>query len=615
MYTAQQEKPEVTVKFAGDSGDGMQVAGIQFSFESALEGYDIATYPDYPAEIRAPRGTLYGVSGFQVRFGSNKILTPGDYVDVLVAMNPAALRRTLHQLKPGGLIIADKESFEDKRDLRLAGYETNPLESKELTQNYKVIAIPITSLVRKALENSPLSVRERDRTRNMFVLGLVFWIFNRDLSIAERLIKEKFAKKHQIAEANLVVLRAGYHLGETIELGIPRIHVKRATLPPGVYRSITGNQALALGLLTASHLSGLPLFFSSYPITPASDVLHEMARYLSHKVTVIQTEDEIAAISSAIGAAFAGALAATATSGPGFSLMAEALGLAVMSELPLLVIDIQRAGPSTGMPTKPEQADLLQALFGRHGEAPLVVVAPAMPADCFDMVIEAARLATTHMVPVVILSDLYLANGAQPWRIPLLDALPRWTPHFWNHDKDYQPYLRDENMARWWVPAGTPHLQHVVGGLEKEHITGKVSYDPTNHQKMVHLRRQKVEKVAEDIPPQRLTGGTEDGQLAVVGWGSTYGVIASVVEELNREGYSVGHIHIRYLNPLPPNLSELLSRYQKIICVEMNEGQLAFYLQGKLCIKAERFNKVQGVPIGHQELKKALLNTLKSIES
>lgn len=611
MQEIQQEKPEITVKFAGDSGDGMQLAGIQFSFESALEGYDIATYPDYPAEIRAPRGTLYGVSGFQVRFGSNKILTPGDYVDVLVAMNPAALKRTLHQLKPGGIIIADKETFEDQRNLRLAGYTSNPLESDEL-RNYKIIAIPITSLVRKALENSPLSVRERDRTRNMFVLGLVFWIFDRDLSIAEKLIKEKFGKKTEIAEANLTVLRAGYHLGETIELGIPRIRVKHATLPPGLYRSITGNQATALGLLTASHLSGLPLFFSSYPITPASDVLHEMARYQFDNVTVIQTEDEIAAICSAIGAAFAGALAATATSGPGFSLMAEALGLAVMTELPLLVIDIQRAGPSTGMPTKPEQADLLQALFGRHGEAPLVVVAPATPADCFDMVIEAARLATTHMVPVVMLSDLYLANGAQPWRIPRLDTLPRWTPHFWNNGNDYQPYLRDKNLARWWVPAGTPDLQHVVGGLEKEHITGKVSYDPTNHQEMVHLRKKKVEKIAEDIPPQDVSTGVPEGDLAVVGWGSTYGVIASVVEELCKGGYSIGHVHIKYLNPLPSNLSEVLGKYRRVLCVEMNEGQLAFYLQGRLGIKAERYNKVQGVPIGHEELKQAVLKILKS---
>ncbi len=606
-----EERPSVTVRFAGDSGDGMQLAGINFSFESALEGHDIATFPDYPAEIRAPRGTLYGVSGFQVRFGKEEILTSGDEVDVLVAMNPAALKRTLHLLKEGGILIADSDAF-DVKNLRLAGYESNPLEDESLKLQYKVLSLPITSLVREALKDSPLSVKVKDRTRNMFVLGLVFWIFGRDLNIAKELIKKKFSNKPDILEANMKVLEAGYHLGETMEIEIPRIKVSKASLPKGRYRTITGNQATALGLVTASKLSGLPLYFVSYPITPASDILHDMAKYRYMDIVAIQAEDEIAAISSVVGAAFGGSIAVTATSGPGLSLMSEALGLAVMTELPVIVIDVQRAGPSTGMPTKPEQADLLQAMFGRHGEAPLIVLASATPADNFYMAIEAVRLATTHITPVILLSDLYLANGAEPWIIPDVDKLPKWEPHFWKGNGSYKPYMRDEEtLARWWAIPGMERAQHVVGGLEKEDISGNVSYDPLNHENMVKMRLEKVKRVAEDIPLQDVNTGKEEGDLAIVGWGSTYGVIRSVVKQLVKEGYSVGHVHIRYLNPFPKNLKEVLTRFKKILVVEMNMGQLAFLLRGAFLLNVHQFNKVQGVPITERELKQTALKLLK----
>ncbi len=606
-----QEKPSVTVRFAGDSGDGMQLAGINFSFESALEGHDIATFPDYPAEIRAPRGTLYGVSGFQVRFGREEVLTAGDEVDVLVAMNPAALKRTLHLLKEGGILIADSDAF-DAKNLRLAGYDTNPLENDDLKKKYKVLSLPITSLVREALKDSPLSVKLKDRTRNMFVLGLVFWIFSRDLDIAKDLIRRKFANKPEILSANLKVLEAGYYLGETLEIEIPKIKVSKASLPEGRYRTITGNQATALGLITASKLSGLPLYFVSYPITPASDILHDMARYRYMDVVAIQAEDEIAAISSAIGAAYGGAIGVTATSGPGLSLMSEALGLAVMTELPVIVIDVQRAGPSTGMPTKPEQADLLQAMFGRHGEAPLIVLASATPSDNFYMAIEAVRLATTHITPVILLSDLYLANGAEPWIIPDVNNLPKWKPHIWRGNGDYKPYMRDEEtLARWWAIPGTEGAQHVVGGLEKEDVTGNVSYDPVNHEKMVRLRLEKVKRVADDIPEQEVTTGVPEGDLVIVGWGSTYGVIRSVVKQLVEQGYSVGHVHIRYLNPFPSNLQEVLGRFKKILVVEMNMGQLAFLLRGTFLMNVYQFNKVQGVPITERELMSEALKLLK----
>ncbi|NPA35064.1 MAG: 2-oxoacid:acceptor oxidoreductase subunit alpha [Chlorobi bacterium] len=606
-----EERPSVTVRFAGDSGDGMQLAGINFSFESALEGHDIATFPDYPAEIRAPRGTLYGVSGFQVRFGKEEILTSGDEVDVLVAMNPAALKRTLHLLKEGGILIADSDAF-DAKNLRLAGYEFNPLEDEILKQKYRVLSLPITSLVREALKDSPLSVKAKDRTRNMFVLGLVFWIFGRDLNIAKELIKKKFANKPDVLDANLKVLEAGYYLGETMDIEVPKIKVAKASLPRGRYRTITGNQATALGLVTASKLSGLPLYFVSYPITPASDILHDMAKYRYMDIVAIQAEDEIAAISSAIGAAFGGSIAVTATSGPGLSLMSEALGLAVMTELPVIVIDVQRAGPSTGMPTKPEQADLLQAMFGRHGEAPLIVLASATPADNFYMAIEAVRLATTHITPVILLSDLYLANGAEPWIIPNVETLPKWEPHLWKGNGEYKPYMRDEEtLARWWAIPGMEGAQHVVGGLEKEDVTGNVSYDPLNHEKMVKLRLEKVKRVAEDIPLQEVNTGKEEGDLAIVGWGSTYGVIRSVVKQLVEEGYSVGHVHIKYLNPFPKNLKDVLTRFKKILVVEMNMGQLAFLLRGTFLLDVHQFNKVQGVPITERELKQTALKLLK----
>jgi len=586
---------DVTIRFAGDSGDGMQLAGTQFTTATAMVGNDLSTFPDYPAEIRAPAGTTYGVSGFQIRFGATDILTPGDLCDVLVAMNPAALKVNLKLLRPGGIIIANVDGFTEK-NLKLAGYTSNPLEDGSLRQ-YEVYPINITKLTEATLEDLKLSPKVVDRTKNFFALGLMFWMFSRPMEPTIEWITKRFAKEPALVEANLRVLRAGYHYGDSTEIFTSRYRVKPAPLPPGKYRNISGNEAVALGLIAAAHRAHLQLFLGSYPITPASDILHELSRYRAYDVKTFQAEDEIAGITSAIGASFAGALAATTTSGPGLSLKLEALGLAVMTELPLIVIDVQRGGPSTGLPTKTEQGDLLQAMYGRHGEAPLPVLAARSPADCFDTVFEGARIALKYMTPVIVLTDGYLGNGSEPWRIPNPNDLPDLTPSFSTDPSTFKPYLRDEKtLARPWALPGTPGLEHRIGGLEKKHIDGTISYDPDNHDLMVRLREEKIERIVNDIPPQTVDGD-EEGELLVVGWGSTYGAIRSAVHRKRSEGKSVSHLHIRYLNPFPRNLGEILYRFKHILVVEINRGQLLKLLRAKYLVPALGYHRVAGLPI------------------
>jgi 2-oxoglutarate/2-oxoacid ferredoxin oxidoreductase subunit alpha len=592
-----------TVRFCGDSGDGMQLAGSQLTTTSAILGNDVATFPDFPAEIRAPRGTLAGVSGFQIHFASKEIFTPGDEVHALVAMNPAALKTNLNSLVSGGILIVNKEAF-DKKGLEQAGYKSNPLEDGSLG-GYQLFSVDMTKLTRLAVEGLGLSVKEADRCRNFFAMGLVFWLYNRPLDPTLRYIDEKFGKRADIAEANRRALMAGYNYGETTEAMPNQYVVDKAELPPGKYRSITGNQAIAWGLIAAAHLSKHSLFYGSYPITPASDILHELARHKNFGVMTFQAEDEIAAVTAAVGAAFTGALSATASSGPGIALKQEALGLAVMLELPLLVINVQRGGPSTGLPTKTEQADLLQALFGRNGECPVPVLAARSPADCFDVVHEAWRIAARYMTPVFILSDGYLANGAEPWQIPQTAQLPTLEiahpgPAAEN-GQPFLPYARDERLARPWALPGTPGLMHRIGGLEKQDVTGNVSYDPANHQHMVDLRARKVARIADDLPPQEVYGPSE-GKLLVLSWGGTYGACATAVRRLLAEGESVAHAHLRYLNPLPANLRELVARYDQVLLPELNSGQLRMIVRNEFLIDAIGLNKVQGQPFTVAEL-------------
>ncbi len=598
-------RDEVTIKFAGDSGDGMQLTGMLFTDNTALTGSDLATFPDFPAEIRAPAGTLPGVSGFQIHFGSKKIYTPGDEYDVLVAMNAAALKTNLSRVRKGGTIIANTDGF-DAKNLRLAKYETNPLEDDSL-KDYELYAIPITKLTREALADSPLGTKEKDRSKNMFVLGFLLWRYSRKLDSVERFLEAKFGGKPEVLQANLKVLRAGYHFGETTETFTTTYQVKAAPLPRGTYRSIMGNQALVLGLVAAAKKSGLELFYGSYPITPASDILHQLASYRHLGVKTFQAEDEIAAICAAIGAAYGGALAVTGTSGPGIALKSEAMGLAVMLELPLVVCDIQRGGPSTGLPTKTEQADLLQVLYGRNGECPMPVLAARSPADAFEAAFEACRIALQHMTPVVLLSDGYIANGAEPWRFPKAADLPHIQVRFAaakaeENGQPFLPYARDERLVRPWALPGTPGLAHRIGGLEKEHLTGNVSYDPDNHERMVQLRQQKVDKLADYLPPQQLEAGPEEGELLLLGWGSTFGVIESVTRQLLDEGYKVAHAHLRYLKPFPRNLGEMLQRYRKVVVPEINCGQLAHVLRAEFLVPIVSFNRVRGVPISFNEL-------------
>ena len=597
---------DVVIKFAGDSGDGMQLTGTQFTNNTAMLGIDLATFPDFPAEIRAPQGTLPGVSGFQVRFSSDRIFTPGDLSDVLVAMNAAALKNNLPGLKKGGKIIANVDGF-DAKNLRLANYPdgVNPLENGSL-EGYEVIKIDVTKITREALKDFEMGTKEKDRAKNMFVLGFLYWMYNRSMDNTIRFLNEKFSKKPDILNSNIKVLQAGYNYGDTTETFTTRYLVEKAKMPAGHYRSIMGNQALAYGLLAASQKSGLQLFLGSYPITPASDILHELSRHKSFGVKTFQAEDEIAAISSAIGASYGGSLGVTTTSGPGMALKSEAMGLAVMLEIPLIICNIQRGGPSTGLPTKTEQSDLLQSYYGRNGECPMPIVSASTPIDCFDAVYEAVRISVQHMTPVILLSDGYIANGAEPWLYPeSKDLAPievRFKKELGDHEEVFQPYLRDEKLVRHWAIPGFPGLEHRVGGLEKQNITGNVSYEPENHQLMVKLRQEKIDKIAEYIPEQTIDNGPEKGDVLVLGWGSTYGALKSAVADLLKEGKSVSHVHLRYVRPFPKNLGDILKNFKHVIVPELNNGQLVKIIRDQYLVDAKGYNKIMGVPFSKYEL-------------
>jgi 2-oxoglutarate ferredoxin oxidoreductase subunit alpha len=588
---------EATVRFCGDSGDGMQLAGMQFTNTSALVGNDVATLPDFPAEIRAPRGTKAGVSGFQVHFSSRDIYTPGDVVDALVAMNPAALATNLGDLRDGGVLIVNSAEF-DKKGLEQAGYASNPVEDGSLEKKYKLHRVDMTKLTRLAVEGFGLSVKEADRCRNMFAMGLVFWLYDRPLEPTLRFIDEKFGKKPEVAQANVAVLKAGYNYGETVEAMNTQYQVEKAKLPPGTYHNIMGNTATAWGLIAAARLSGKRLFLGAYPITPASDILHELCKFKNYDVLTFQAEDEIAAITSAIGASFAGEMGVTASSGPGIALKQEALGLAVMTELPVVIINVQRGGPSTGLPTKTEQADLFQAVYGRNGECPIPVIAARSPADCFDAAQEAWRIAVRYMTPVMLLTDGYIANGSEPWRIPKFSDLPKIPvshPKAMSNGDHFLPYKRDERLARPWAVPGTAGLEHRIGGLEKQDVTGNVSYDPANHEHMIHTRAKKVAGIAEDLPLQEVDG-PKSGDLLVVSWGGTYGACATAVHQLQKRGASVALCHLRYLFPFPKNLEQILRSYKKVLIPELNCGQLRQMLRAQFLLEATGLNKVQGRP-------------------
>ncbi|HKB84705.1 MAG TPA: 2-oxoacid:acceptor oxidoreductase subunit alpha [Ignavibacteriaceae bacterium] len=603
---------DVTVRFAGDSGDGMQLTGSQFTNTTALVGNDLSTLPDYPAEIRAPAGTTYGVSGFQLHFSSDDIHTPGDAPDILVAMNPAALKTNIKDLKPGGTIIININSF-DNRNFKLAGYKSNPLEDGTI-DGYNVVQVPLSQLTKTALEDSGLSAKEIERCKNFFALGMMYWLYSRPIEPTIEWIHSKFKSRDDIASANEKALKSGYYFGENTELFTTRYSVQPAKLIRGRYRNISGNEALAIGFVTASVKSGLPLFLGSYPITPASDILHELSKHKNFGVRTFQAEDEIAAVSAAIGASFSGALGITTTSGPGVALKTEAIGLAVMTELPLVIIDIQRGGPSTGLPTKTEQADLLQAMYGRNSEAPVVVIAPSTPADCFNMALEAVRIATTYMVPVMYLSDGYLANGSEPWKIPDPDTIPEIHVEFKTDPENFQPYKRDENLARPWAIPGTPGLEHRIGGLEKANVTGDVSYDPENHEFMVRLRAQKVKNIENDIPDLKVEGD-KNAELLLVGWGSTYGSIREAVTRARGKGLKVAHAHFRYLNPFPKNTAEVLRKYKYVVCPEINMGQLSKLLRQDFLVDVESFNKIQGLPFKSFEIESKIESIIGGIEN
>jgi 2-oxoglutarate ferredoxin oxidoreductase subunit alpha len=606
MARKQEVLQDVVIKFAGDSGDGMQLTGTQFTNNTALLGIDLSTFPDFPAEIRAPIGTLPGVSGFQLRFSSDRVFTPGDACDVLVAMNAAALKANLGALKKGGKIIVNTDGF-DSKNLRLANYPDgeNPLENGSL-ENYEVIRMDVTKMTREALKEFQMGMKEKDRAKNMFVLGFLYWMYGREMDNTHNFLKEKFGKKPDILESNLKVLQAGYNYGDTTEAFGTTYKVEKAKMIPGTYRSVMGNQSLAYGLIAASQVSGLPMFLGSYPITPASDILHELSRHKNFGIRTFQAEDEIAAIGSAIGAAYGGALGVTTTSGPGMALKAEAMGLAVMLEIPLLIIDVQRGGPSTGLPTKTEQSDLLQAYYGRNGECPMPVISASTPADCFEAVYEAVRISVQHMTPVIFLSDGYIANGAEPWKFPVTSELPpihvKFKTELGHGEDKLQPYLRDEKLARPWAVPGTPGLEHRIGGIEKQNITGNISYDPDNHQLMVKIRQEKVDKIAEYIPEQKLDSGKEKGKVLVLGWGSTFGAIKSAVAELLAEGKEVSHAHLRYVRPFPKNLGDILKNFDTVLIPEINNGQLIKILRDVYLVDAKAYNKITGVPITKTEL-------------
>jgi 2-oxoglutarate ferredoxin oxidoreductase subunit alpha len=598
-----QELERVTIRFAGDSGDGMQLTGTQFTRTAAVFGNDVSTLPDYPAEIRAPAGSLPGVSGFQISFSSEDIYTPGDAPDVLVAMNPAALKTNIGDLLAGGALIVNSDAF-TANNLKKAGYETNPLTDGSL-KAYNVFEIPISALNTRSAEGLDMTSKQIDLTKNFFALGIMFWLYERSMDPTLRWIEQRFGAKPVVAEANTRALKAGYAFGETTEMFHTTYHVAPAKLAPGTYRNITGNEATALGFVTAARLAKRELVYGSYPITPASDILHQLATYKNFNVKTFQAEDEIAAIGSAIGASYGGALGMTASSGPGIALKSEAMNLAVMVELPLVVIDVQRAGPSTGMPTKTEQGDLLMAMFGRNSDSPVPIVAPATPAECFDYAVEAARLALKYMTPVVYLSDAFLATGAEPWKIPAIADLPDISVANPTDRSTFQPYARDpETLARPWAIPGTPGLEHRIGGLEKADVTGNVSYDPDNHHKMQMLRHQKIAGIARDIPPLSVYG-PENGDLLILGWGSTYGAIRSATERLQAEGWSVAHAHLRHLNPLPSNTEDVLRSFRRVLVPELNFGQLSLLLRGKFLIDVHGYNMVRGKPFRIVEIKQA----------
>lgn len=604
------EVDDVTIRFAGDSGDGMQLTGTQFTTTTAQVGNDLSTFPDYPSEIRAPSGTLYGVSGFQIHFSSHAIHTPGDRFDTLVAMNPAALKVNLKQLHEGGNIVVNTDSF-DTKNLKLAKYESNPLEDDSL-RRYKLFPVPITSLTNTALADTGMSPKEMARSKNFFALGLLYWMYNRPLDSTLEWIKEKFAKAPKVIEANTLALKAGYSFGNMTEVFSVQYNVRPADLPSGTYRNVTGNEATALGMVAACLKSGLPGFLGSYPITPATEILQELSRRKNFGFKTFQAEDEIAGVCTAIGAAFGGSLAFTTTSGPGMALKTEAVGLALMLELPLVIINVQRGGPSTGLPTKPEQSDLFQAIMGRNGEAPVPVVAACSPAGCFYGAFEAARIALKYMTPVILLTDGFLANGSEPWLLPTAEDLADISVPFASDAANFQPYERNDHLSRPWAVPGMAGFEHRIGGLEKQHITGNVSHDPMNHQVMVEMRAKKVAGIANDIPDQSVYGA-EDADIAVVGWGGTYGAIRAAVERMQKEGKSVSHVHIKHLNPFPKNLGDMLGRFKKLLVPEMNLGQLAFLLRAHYHFDPITYAKVQGTPFTPMEIEEKaneLLNTL-----
>ena len=598
----QEPLDRVSVRFAGDSGDGMQLTGNQFTTTTALVGNDLATLPDYPAEIRAPAGSLAGVSGFQIQFGSLPIYTPGDRPDVLVAMNPAALMANLPSLEPGAMILVNEDGF-DKKALTKAGLASNPLDEGDDTLDaYRVYKVPITTLTRNALSDFLLTTRQKDRSKNFCALGLVYWLFERPLDHTLGWVEKKFAKRPQIVDANKAALRAGYNFGETAEMFPATYQVRKAPIAPGTYRQITGNAATALGLVAAAQLADMDLFLGSYPITPASDILHELSKHKRFGVKTFQAEDEIAAVTATLGAAYGGALAVTSTSGPGVALKSEGIGLGVMVELPMVICNVQRGGPSTGLPTKTEQSDLLQALYGRNGDAPVPVIAASTPADCFDCAMEAARLAVKHMTPVFLLTDGYLANGAEPWKLPRVADLPKIEVKYRRDPEGFQPYDRDpETLARPWVRPGTPGLEHRIGGLESEAGSGNVSYDPRNHQEMTRVRAEKVARIARDIPPAPLFG-EEEGDLLLVGWGGTFGALHAATDELRREGLRVSHLHLRHINPMPENVERVLRGFRRVVAAELNMGQLRQLLRARFLVDVGGLNKVQGQPFQVSEV-------------
>ena len=603
-YKKIKEVDRVVIRFAGDSGDGMQLTGSQFTETTAVMGNDLATYPDFPAEIRAPAGSLAGVSSFQIQFSSDIIQTPGDDLDVLVAMNPAALKTNLQDLKESGIILANKANY-TKKNLKLAGWESNPLEDDTL-KNYQLIDLDMTKIVAHAVEDMGLSPKTVSRSTNMFALGLMFWMYDRSMDSTLSFLKKKFAKRPELVESNVRALKAGYHYGDTIEAVQSSYKVPKATFKPGIYRNIMGNQALCYGLMAAANKSNCELFYGGYPITPASDILHILSSQKNFNVKTFQAEDEIAAIMSVIGASFSGLLGITATSGPGIALKSEAMGLAISTELPLVIVNVQRGGPSTGMPTKTEQADLLQALFGRNGEAPIPVIAASTPADCFHVAFEACRIALEHMTPVILLSDAYIANGSEPWLIPSMDNLSEIKNHIVKNGNGFLPFKRNKKqLARNWALPGSPTLEHRVGGLEKDEQTGNVSYDPLNHQKMTDLRHQRVDIIAESIPKVK-PYGSKSGDILVLGWGSTFGSIRSAVNEAIKDGQSVAHVHLNHINPFPKNLGEVLLKFRNVLIPEMNCGQLLMLIRSRFLVNARGLNKVQGKPFTVNEIYSAI---------